>query len=457
MAGSPTKATKRSGTAPPKLTTSTKNVVPALLCISLRPTEWRRRRRLGAMLGLVLFLRWGRGAVGSAPRWHRGGRGFESHRLHQIKYYSQSAMSLSIIPSGMAMHDFRARIRMRAQRRIRFAGTFLALLFLSWPAFPQDTIHYSRIRDAKWYARQLQSLREDVAKIDADIRSLVEARKSGKGITDAVALDQEPEGVTSEGQMEVLIKGRILLVRQIDELEEQARHNAIVPGELRTEYGPEEPETTGGRKLNREARELENALTQEQEHLEHARKDAELLLRDQKLKAQQEYSNPESPSRRNKPSDLSGMTTRLTEKHAEVQEEEQKVAELEDRLKDLIQNSPAEREPEAAAESESTNLENDRDEKTEAYWRKQFAALDYQIKTAQAELDILQREHNLGLVQYYPNPATAMKESVTRKEINEHRKAIADKKKELADLKKQRDDLEDALRHAGGPAGWARE
>ena len=28
--------------------------------------------------------RWGRGAVGSAPRWHRGGRGFESHRLHQI-------------------------------------------------------------------------------------------------------------------------------------------------------------------------------------------------------------------------------------------------------------------------------------------------------------------------------------------------------------------------------------
>ena len=29
------------------------------------------------------FLQWGRGAVGSAPRWHRGGRGFESHRLHQ--------------------------------------------------------------------------------------------------------------------------------------------------------------------------------------------------------------------------------------------------------------------------------------------------------------------------------------------------------------------------------------
>src|SRR5882762_9434427 len=349
-------------------------------------------------------------------------------------------MSQSIIPAGIAMHDFRPRIRMHADRRIHFAGTFLALLFLSWPAFPQEMSHYSRVRDAKWYARELQSLREEVAKIDADIRSLVEARKSGKGITDAVALDQEPEGVTSEGQMEVLRQRRVLLVRQIDELEEQARHNAIVPGELRTEYEPEEPETTGGRKLSREARELENALTQEKEHLEHARRDAELLLRDQKLKVQQEYSNPEPPSRRNKPSDLSGISTRLTEKQAEVQEEEQKVAELE-----------------AVAESESTNSENDRDEKTEAYWRKQFAALNYQIRTAQVELDILQREHNLGLVQYYPNPATAMKESVTRKEINERRKAIADKKKELADLKKQRDDLEDALRHAGGPAGWARE
>jgi len=69
----------------------------------------------------------------------------------------------------------------------------------------------------------------------------------------------------------------------------------------------------------------------------------------------------------------------------------------------------------------------------------------------------LQRELNLGLVQYDPNPATAMKETVTRKEINEHRKAIEDKKKEITELKKQRDDLEDALRHAGGPAGWARE
>ncbi len=302
-------------------------------------------------------------------------------------------------------------------------------------------------------------MREEVAKIDADVKTLVEARKSGKGITDAVALDQEPEGVTSEGQMEVLRKQRVLLMRQIDALEEQARHNAIVPGELRTEYGPEEPETTSGHKLSREEKDLENALAQEKEHLEHARKEAELLRRDQKLKAQQEYSNPEPPSRRNKPSELVRIGPRLTEKQAEVQEAEQKVADLEDRLTDLRRNSPTDSEPEAdaASESESVNSENDRDKKNEAYWRKQFAAIDYKITTAQTELDILQRELNVGLVQYEPNPATAMKESVTRRKINEHRKAIEDKKKELRELKKQRDNLEDALRHAGGPAGWGRE
>src|SRR5712664_1093894 len=347
---------------------------------------------------------------------------------------------------------------MRVHRYIRWTAALLAALFLSWPAAPQETSHYTRLRDAKWYAVQLQALQEELAKIDTDLRTLVEARKSGKGITDAVALDQEPEGVTSDGQIEVLRKRRVVMLRQIDALEDQGRHNAIVPGDLRKDYGPEEP-TTSARKPNREEKDLENALAQEKEHLEHARKEAELLRRDQKLKAQQEYSNPELPSRRNKPSELVGISTRLTEKQAEAKEAEQKVAELEDRLTDLRRTAPTESEPEAdaAAERESVNAENDRDQKDEAYWRKQFAAIDYKINTAQTELDILQRELNVGLVQYDPNPATAMKESVTRKRINEHRKAIDDKKKELRELKKQRDDLEDALRHAGGPAGWGRQ
>ena len=344
---------------------------------------------------------------------------------------------------------------MRTTRLARWIGTLLAALFLSWPAAPQEATHYTRFRDAKWYALQLQSLREELAKIDTDVRTLVEARKSGKGITDAVALDQEPDGVTSEGQMEVLRKRRAVLLRQIDALEEQSRHNAIVPGELRTEYGPEEPETTSVRKLNREEKDAENALAQEKEHLEHARKEAELLRRDQKLKVQQEYSNPDPRSRRNNQSELAGIGKHLVEKEAEVEEAQQKVADLEDRLEDLKRNSPARATETDAVAGESTN-DSDHDQRNEAYWRKQFAAIDYKITTAQTELNILQRELNLASVQYYPNPSTAMKESVTRKDINEHRKAIEDKKKEIAELKEQRDALEDALRHAGGPAGWAR-
>jgi len=298
----------------------------------------------------------------------------------------------------------------------------------------------------------IQTLREEVTKIDTDLRALAQARKSGKGVTDAVALDQEPEGVTSEGQIEVLRKRRAELLRQIDALEEQARHNAIVPGDLRKEYESESAPAI--EKPTGELKAVEAALAQAKEDLAHTRKEVELLRRDQKLKAQQENSNPEPRSRRDKPSDLVGIGMRLTEKEAEARQDEQRIAELEDQLEDL-RRTPS-KESVADARSADTESNTELGEKDEAYWRKQFAVLDYKIATAQTELDILQRELNIGLVQYDPNPATAMKESITRRQINEHRKAIDDKKKELAELRKEREELEDALRHAGGPAGWGR-
>ena len=327
----------------------------------------------------------------------------------------------------------------------------------STPASNRES--YRRAKDPKWYGRQLQPLREELAKIDADLRTLMQARKSGNGATGAVALDQEPEGVTTEGQVTALQERRTQLLGRIDELEELARHNAIVPGELRVDYGPEQPATLSGKNgsSSRKAKELENSLAEEKEHLKHARKEAELLRRDQELKKEQVYSNPEQPWRRSKLPELVGISSRLAEEQAEIQEAEQKIAGLEDQLEDFGRTSPSETDADAAAGSESANDAQENDEKHEVYWRKQFAAIDYKIRIAQTELDILQRELNLGLIQYDPNPATAMKESITRRKINERREAIEDKKKETAELKKQRDDLEDALRHAGGPAGWARE
>jgi len=337
---------------------------------------------------------------------------------------------------------------------MRWVGTLSLLVFVTCCAFSQET-HYSRFRDAKWYARQIQTLQDEIAKIDADLKTLLESRKSGKGASDAVALDQEPEGVNPEGQIYVLRKRRVALLHQIDALEEQAMHNAIPPGDIRAEY---EPEPSAPVKSGAEMKAVEVALAQAKENLEHARKEIDLLRRNQKLKAQQDNSNPQPRSSRDKPSDLVGIGMRLTEKEAEAQDAEQKVAELEDQLEDL-RRIPSD-ESEAAADSgnsESSSPKTELSDKDEAYWRKQFAAIDYKIRTAQTELDILQRELNSGLVQYDPNPATAMKESITRRRINEHRKAIQNKKKELTELRTQRDELEEALRHAGGPAGWGRE
>ncbi len=53
------------------------------------------------------FLRWGRGAVGSAPRWHRGGRGFESHRLHQLSHTKHARAA--ILCSGRLLPARRRR------------------------------------------------------------------------------------------------------------------------------------------------------------------------------------------------------------------------------------------------------------------------------------------------------------------------------------------------------------
>jgi len=331
---------------------------------------------------------------------------------------------------------------------------------------------YTRQKDPKWYVRQVQPLREELIKAESDLKALQQARKYGKGVTGAVALDQEPEGVTSEAQVEVLQQRRAQLLRKIDELEEQARHNEIVPGDLRTDRAPEEDNhneanagTTAkiGRKPSREVKELESVIADEKEHLEHARKEAELLERDETLEKQQEYSNPDPPSRRNKQSPLVGIKSRLEEEQAEIRRTEQDVSELEDQLEDLRRNAPAESQTEAGdtgeTDSRPGSLQNEQpsEAENEALWKKRFAAIDYKIRIARTELDILQRELNLESVQYYPNPATAMKESITRRAINEDRKAIEDKKKEIMDLQKQRADLEDKLRHAEGPAGWERE
>jgi len=113
--------------------------------------------------------------------------------------------------------------------------------------------------------------------------------------------------------------------------------------------------------------------------------------------------------------------------------------------------------PDAAAKDEKADKEKDKDKKDEAYWRKRFADARGRLKSAQHELDILQRELSLQQQQYYSDPNKALRQQNDRSDINNQMKAINDKKQEVEKYKQALADLEDELRRAGGDASWGRE
>jgi hypothetical protein len=93
----------------------------------------------------------------------------------------------------------------------------------------------------------------------------------------------------------------------------------------------------------------------------------------------------------------------------------------------------------------------------EAMWKKRFQEERGKLADAEKELDILQREAQKALTQYYSDPTKAMNEQLTRKDVNDKDSKIAAKKQEIADLKQKLSDMEDELRKSGGEIGWARE
>jgi DNA repair exonuclease SbcCD ATPase subunit len=318
----------------------------------------------------------------------------------------------------------------------------------------EATEHYVTTKDPKWYARQIVPLRQELAEIEQRILAIRQARKDGRGTTGAVDLEKEPEGVTADAQLLLLQQRRTQVLERIGEIEDEARRNAVAPGAVRTaEEATEEGRADANNEIDVDTPEIaqtEEALRQEKQHLERTKKQANLLQRKLDLDTHKVYSSPEYTAQKAGKAELTAEKNHLAKQQNEIQQSEQKIAELEEHLQDLRLLSANKT---GEAETPVTRVE----EKDEAYWRKQFAGMRYKIRTAQSELDILQRELNEGLLIYDPNPQKAMRENVTRKNINAHRQAIEDKKKEIAELRKQLSDLEDDLRHAGGDAGWSRE
>src|SRR5215472_9802302 len=75
-----------------------------------------------------MLARWGRGAVGSAPRWHRGGRGFESHRLHQIDVIPPRILAKRILSAVLIVSA------------ASYGGDFLWFRFRMLHARPSDPL-----------------------------------------------------------------------------------------------------------------------------------------------------------------------------------------------------------------------------------------------------------------------------------------------------------------------------
>jgi hypothetical protein len=321
----------------------------------------------------------------------------------------------------------------------------------SQPADGSD--RYVTAKDSNWYAKQVVPMQTELAEIDRQIRTLNQARKSGKGTTGAVDLDTEPEAVTADAQLLLLQQRRTQLLKTIADLEEEARKNDIAPGALRT---AEEAAQQGKGDTKDDADvdtpefvQTKDTLQEEQAHLERAQKEVDLLQRQLHLDTHTVYSNPEYIAQKSGKVHLTAEKNQLDAEQSEIRETQQRIAQLEEHLEDIRLHSANRT---IHAEIAPANSEP----KDETYWRKQFAEIHYKIRTAQSELDILQRELNEDLLIYDPNPQKAMRENVTRKDVNSHRQAIDDKKNEIGDLQKQQSDLEDDLRHAGGDPGWSR-
>ena len=93
-------------------------------------------------------------------------------------------------------------------------------------------------------------------------------------------------------------------------------------------------------------------------------------------------------------------------------------------------------------------------------WRQLFAEAHKKLSDDQKDLDLMERELSLKRQQYYSDPNTAMREqyqypSGRGGEVNDLVKKIDDTKKKIEQDKQAISDLEDELRKAGLPPGWA--
>lgn len=97
----------------------------------------------------------------------------------------------------------------------------------------------------------------------------------------------------------------------------------------------------------------------------------------------------------------------------------------------------------------------DASKETEKAWRARFAKARADVANEERRLDMLQRELNLAQIQAYSDPNQANREAFTRNELTKRTEEIEQQKQVVGAAKKALADLEEELRRAGLPSGWA--
>ena len=108
----------------------------------------------------------------------------------------------------------------------------------------------------------------------------------------------------------------------------------------------------------------------------------------------------------------------------------------------------AEAKPAEASEKSTADLEKG--------YREKFAQLRDKVAFEEQKLDVMQRELNLMMTQFYSDPNVALREQNSRVEINKRTQDIETQKQVVEKAKQAIADLEDELRKKGLPPGWAR-
>lgn len=88
-------------------------------------------------------------------------------------------------------------------------------------------------KQAEKYRQRMQALRAELDAVDAQIKSIRDAKSSGNTTGQGLSFKEVPPGLTTENTLAQLEQKRRDIQRRMDELEDEARRAGVSPGAIR--------------------------------------------------------------------------------------------------------------------------------------------------------------------------------------------------------------------------------